>query len=54
MVTALVSDDPDASEDAALENPVKGPCNVGGRVGDKGQIGNGKVEEQRDEGEVGN
>lgn len=53
MVAALVSDDPDAGEEAALEEPVKGPCNVRERFGEKGEIGNGEGEEERDNGEVG-
>ena len=31
-----MSNDPNAGEGAALEDPVKGPCNVGEWVGDKG------------------
>jgi hypothetical protein len=47
-----MSNDPNTSENAALENPVDGPCDVGKRGWYEVEICDGNVAEEKAEGKV--
>lgn len=52
MVTALVSYYPNSGEDAALEGPIHGPCEIEERAGQEVKVSRRDVVEEEGEGEV--